>query len=112
MGGSDTCAACCSDCRLYSPDDNNRVVSVSEDEVDNYPACCQETVPDDSCPNNSGIDPKNNVMAYVSIINRMNCFELFIFSLSRVKLTDIISGCCHRFLTFAPRSSRLDRWLA
>ena len=38
--------------------------SISQDEV-NFPTCCAEIQPDDSCPSNSGIDPKNNVMAYI-----------------------------------------------
>lgn len=57
--GTDTCAACCTDCDLY-----DGLQSISQDKVD-YPACCTETEPDDSCPKDDGIDPKNNVMAYI-----------------------------------------------
>jgi hypothetical protein len=69
MGGTNTCAACCKDssptaldCVLYK--DNG--ISVTQDEVDNAPKCCVETKPDDTCPSLAGVDPKNNVMAYVS----------------------------------------------
>lgn len=61
---TNTCAACCTGCELYKPSDSQRVYSISQDEVD-YPACCTETVPDDSCASDPGIDPKNNVMAYI-----------------------------------------------
>ena len=62
-GSTATCAACCSDCRFY---DSNGI-SFSEDDIPGNQACCQTTVPDDSCPTFSGIDPKINVMAYVSM---------------------------------------------
>ena len=61
--GGTTCAACCDysqgDCQFY-----NGVFSITQDEVD-YPICCTETSPDDTCSTQNGIDPKNNAMAYI-----------------------------------------------
>ena len=58
----DTCKACCEGCPLYYSGDP--VNSVDEDHQV-APQCCLTSMPSDSCPNNDGIDPKNNVMAYV-----------------------------------------------
>ena len=63
-GSADTCAACCSDCRFY---DSNNIYSFSEDDIPGNQACCQATQPNDSCSTFEGIDPKTNVMAYVSM---------------------------------------------
>jgi hypothetical protein len=72
MAGTNTCAACCMDssptsldCVLYKDG-----ISITQDEVDNAPKCCVETKPDDTCPSLEGVDPKNNVMAYVSVCVR------------------------------------------
>lgn len=64
-----TCQACCSgqdnngECSLYNGLDSIPFTGVVQ------PECCdleiQGAVPDDSCPNQAGIDPNNNVMAYV-----------------------------------------------
>ena len=54
-----TCKACCTGCPKY-----NGKESISQVQID-APFCCTETVPDDSCPDQIGIDPKNNVMSYV-----------------------------------------------
>lgn len=62
-----TCAACCGnattgDCVFYNGD-----FSVTQDETD-YPVCCSETAPDNTAAcigEPDGIDPKNNVMAYI-----------------------------------------------
>ena len=68
-GDTNTCAACCKDsssgfdCLLYK-----NGISITQDEVDNVPKCCVETKPDDTCPLLAGVDPKNNVMAYVSSV--------------------------------------------
>lgn len=66
IGGSvcnSTCTACCDyqttgECVFY-----NCTLSITEDETD-YPVCCSETVPDDTC-SQDGIDPKNNAMAHI-----------------------------------------------
>jgi hypothetical protein len=63
-GSTSTCAACCPDCPFY---DSNGIYSFSEDDIPGNQACYQTTVPDDSCPDFQGIDPKTNVMAYVSM---------------------------------------------
>lgn len=59
-----TCAACCSpegpECTYY-----DGLRSINEDERKEEPVCCTETEPDDSCTRKDGIDPKNNVMAYI-----------------------------------------------
>lgn len=56
-----TCAACCTNCTLY---DTDGLRSITQDE-NTTPNCCNQTSPENSCPNTPGIDPKNNVMAYV-----------------------------------------------
>jgi len=59
----DTCAACCSEsgnaCTLYS----SEVEPVTEDELSG-PVCCENSTPRDSCQDEAGIDPLNNVMSY------------------------------------------------
>ena len=57
-----TCKSCCENCPLYYSGDS--LNSVDEDHQVS-PQCCLDYVPSDSCPKNDGIDPKNNVMAYV-----------------------------------------------
>ena len=63
----DTCASCCtgldgsnSDCPKYISD-----VEVVTESVYNFPHCCQDPTPLDTCPGKAGIDPLNNVMSYV-----------------------------------------------
>ncbi|KAL7437580.1 hypothetical protein ACHAXH_004618 [Discostella pseudostelligera] len=67
MGGANTCAACCMDSSPTALDCVTYMngISISQDEVDNAPKCCVETKPDDTCPSLPGVDPKNNVMAYI-----------------------------------------------
>jgi hypothetical protein len=60
--GNTTCKACCPNCPFYYA--NNPLDSVSEDLLV-APQCCADNTPEDSCPNMAGIDPKNNVMAYI-----------------------------------------------
>jgi len=67
-GGADnvcgsTCAACCNgdECKNYESDGN----SITEDDNPDLPNCCETNKPDNSCRFQPGIDPKNNVMAYV-----------------------------------------------
>ena len=63
-----TCAACCSDCRLYITSGSNGIVSFSQDDFPNYPTCCAAaTQPLNTCTSSLGVDPKNNVMSYVSM---------------------------------------------
>ena len=61
--GGNTCAACCSDndsvCPLYEG------FEVVTEDAQGGPFCCQDPSPRDSCPDNPGIDPLNNVMSYV-----------------------------------------------
>jgi hypothetical protein len=63
-----TCAACCIpdegeiQCDQYS----SPLESISDDEIPNLPECCATNQPTDSCRLRPGIDPKNNVMAYIS----------------------------------------------
>ena len=68
MGGTTTCAACCKDSSPSSLDcvQFKDGISISQDEVSAFPKCCEETKPDDTCPSLAGVDPKNNMMAYVS----------------------------------------------
>eukprot|EP00978_Attheya_sp_CCMP212_P014013 scaffold35454_cov51-Attheya_sp.AAC.3 len=54
-----TCAACC------VGDECIRDDSRTEDENPGLPSCCTATAPKDSCGVRPGIDPKNNVMAYI-----------------------------------------------
>lgn len=60
--GNTTCPACCPNCPLYDP--NNPLNSVDEDQLV-APQCCINDEPIDSCTSQSGIDPRNNVMAYI-----------------------------------------------
>lgn len=60
--GNTTCKACCPSCPFYNT--NKPLDSVSEDLIV-APQCCARNTPEDSCPSVSGIDPKNNVMAYI-----------------------------------------------
>jgi hypothetical protein len=67
MGETTTCAACCSDASPMALDcEQSESISVSQDLVPTYPKCCVSTKPDDTCPSMQGVDPKNNMMAYVS----------------------------------------------
>jgi hypothetical protein len=72
MGGANTCAACCMDSSPTSLDcvQFKDGISISQDEVNTFPKCCVETKPDDTCPSLAGVDPKNNMMAYVSMNSR------------------------------------------
>ena len=63
----DTCASCCtsldgsnSNCPKYISN-----VEVVTESVYNFPHCCKDPTPLDSCPGKAGIDPLNNVMSYV-----------------------------------------------
>lgn len=64
--GGSTCAACCTpdagstDCTKYS----SQYESVTED-VHNFPHCCSQSSPSDTCSSFAGIDPLNNVMSYI-----------------------------------------------
>jgi hypothetical protein len=60
--GNTTCRACCLNCPLYYT--NSPLNSVDED-YQVAPQCCSNSVPEDSCTSQPGIDPKNNVMAYI-----------------------------------------------
>jgi len=60
--GGTTCPACCPNCPLY--DTTNPFDSVDEDQLV-APQCCINDAPADSCTSQSGIDPRNNVMAYI-----------------------------------------------
>jgi Pregnancy-associated plasma protein-A len=64
--GSDSCAACCinttdTNCPKYSDDPFD---SLSEDDLD-FPQCCDDPRPIDSCDSAPGLDPLNNVMSYI-----------------------------------------------
>lgn len=64
--GSESCAACCTttpgvECPKY-PD--NPFDSLSEDNFD-FPHCCSDPRPIDSCGLLKGLDPLNNVMSYI-----------------------------------------------
>ena len=63
----ETCASCCtaldgsnSDCPKFATE-----FEVVTEDVYNFPHCCNDPTPLDSCPFQSGIDPLNNVMSYV-----------------------------------------------
>jgi hypothetical protein len=65
---SNSCAACCADdstgtagCPKYS---NDPFDSLSEDVVD-FPQCCANPRPIDTCGSEPGLDPLNNVMSYI-----------------------------------------------
>jgi hypothetical protein len=60
--GNTTCKACCLNCTKYYT--KNTFDSVDEDHK-RVPQCCSATEPEDSCTSKPGIDPKNNVMAYI-----------------------------------------------
>ncbi len=60
--GNTTCKACCLNCPLYYT--SNPLNSVDEGHQI-APQCCSSNVPEDSCTSQPGIDPKNNVMAYI-----------------------------------------------
>jgi len=65
--GGDTCAACCSapdgsniDCPKYPSE-----FEVVTEDVNGFPHCCNDPAPLDTCPEEPGIDPLNNVMSYI-----------------------------------------------
>jgi len=60
--GDKTCAACCSESGSECPLYNNLEVIT---EVDVAPVCCDDHTPEDTCPDEEGIDPLNNVMSYI-----------------------------------------------
>jgi hypothetical protein len=62
VGSTNTCAACCTDCRTYL----SLGISISQDNFPNYPACCTATAQPRNTCSNKGINPKNNAMSYVS----------------------------------------------
>lgn len=72
MSSTNTCAACCKDSSPTAFDcvQFNNGISISQDEVNKFPKCCVETKPDDTCPSLAGVDPKNNMMAYIPDICR------------------------------------------
>lgn len=64
--------------KLYIGDlynDNDQSISILDTDYNNdgivFPVCCVdedgelEEDPEDTCPNNAGLDPNNNVMAYI-----------------------------------------------
>jgi len=62
VSSTSTCKACCTNCSremdTCGVDRSNNIGQIA-------PFCCEQTVPDDSCPSSPGIDPKNNIMNYM-----------------------------------------------
>jgi hypothetical protein len=64
-----SCASCCTapdgnqrECPLYS---ETMPFEVVDEGTSSFPDCCTDNTPIDSCPRSPGIDPLNNVMAYI-----------------------------------------------